>query len=190
MKRKGASPVIHFPDTAFTALLASAVEVFPRETNGMILGDIKRGGKLYSVDCVLPYQTGNKTKESTGHCIKRRSDSIGVFIGHRYGYIGEFHSHTFEAEKMDVRISKDDIENARYRVREYPIGKQVDIEVLVSLRPIKIRVSELTLKQGKKCVHGRFPVLTDEKKGFAYNISAWLITQFDTTSMKVTVKLI
>ena len=96
------------------SLIASAIEVYPRETTGLLIGKIakrrikKRNPKMVILQAAYPIQTaGRKTDEvnplKNKGAFLRAFSSIAVIPG--FHIVGEYHSHPDEL----AELSDDDI---------------------------------------------------------------------------------
>jgi proteasome lid subunit RPN8/RPN11 len=124
---------VHLTARARTSLIASAIEVYPRETNGILLCEPRAGYKVV-IDGVYSIQTAERKWSSVKHgnvsAIRRMSGVVSLLDGR--SFIGGFHSHP----DSDAELSYEDVEHIleeMKRFRELGVEIQRWLEVVVSV---------------------------------------------------------
>ncbi len=127
---------VHLTKRARTSLVAAAMEVYPRETNGILLCQPRSGPKAI-IDGVYSIQTAERKWTSVKHgnisAIKRMSGAISLLDGRNL--IGGFHSHP----DSDAELSDDDvlhIQQEMERFRELGVAVERWLEIVVSITRI------------------------------------------------------
>ncbi len=171
---------------SFRTLIASAIEVYNRETNGALLGrnairEIKgRRTKVVSVKEVYPFQTEKRTPSEVIHGNKAAFRRVlRTFESLRTEIIGGYHSHPYPygfvgLSKGDVKSVKEDIEAmlkiGQERVRNGWIELLLSIKRKDYKRPGK---TEWYICDYVKKLRVR--VRTREKTGYDILISAYWV---------------
>jgi proteasome lid subunit RPN8/RPN11 len=124
---------VHLTEHARTSLVTAAVEVYPRETTGLILCKPRVGGRVV-VDGVYSIQTAERKWSSVKHgnlsAIKRLIGTISLLDGK--SFIGGFHSHP----DSGAELSDEDVEHIRDEMNRFTeLGISVErwLEVVVSI---------------------------------------------------------
>ncbi len=135
---------VYIGHRCFKSIIASAIEVYNRETNGALIGknvtrkiESKRR-EVISVREVYPFQTEKRKPSEVDHGNKaafRRV--ISSMHGMKFGLIGGFHSHPYPYG--EIGLSEEDIISIRKETRDMKkINKKLAmnrwLEVLVSIR--------------------------------------------------------
>ena len=163
-------------------LISSAVEVYPRETMGLLWG-VKEYKKLsrkrkrvLSVKAVYPIQTARRTLTSVDWGNKSaKVRLLNTLRSIRVGIIGEFHSHT----KVGA-VAQPSSEDLRYYLRESLAGREIIgkdwIEMVIRISEYKVDPSQ------KEPVYGNYKYRKAERfhvrlsdKAYDITLSAWFI---------------
>lgn len=110
--------VVFISSAAYQSLMVSATEVYPRETDGVIVGRVDDHGN-YHVTHAHPYQTAHRLFESVDQgnqrAVHRMNNLLTALNGHpeRPHIIGGYHSHPQRKVRMRVAPSKDDLKEVQ-----------------------------------------------------------------------------
>ena len=112
MPRKISTAFIH--EQAFVSLLTAALEVYPKETFGLIIGLVKEGQykSQLIIKNALTYQNATR-KEREVSVWPSKDYKVRYVINYLSGckILGEFHSHTWGADYLSKHDIKDMIED-------------------------------------------------------------------------------
>ncbi len=163
-------------------LVSSAVEVYPRETMGLLWGvkEYKKLGRkkrrVLSVKAVYPIQTARRAPTSVDWGNKSaKIRLLNTLRGIRVGIIGEFHSHT----KVGA-VAQPSSEDLRYYLRESLAGRKIIGKDWIEM---VIRISEYKVDSfQKETVYGNYRYRKAERfhvrlsdKTYDITLSAWFI---------------
>jgi transposase len=165
------------------SLLASAVEVYPRETMGLLWGAKsyrKENGKkkhFLSVKSIFPIQTvcrGYTQVDWGNQAAKKRL--LNILKSLRAGIVGEFHSHTKEG--TFASLSADDV---HYYLRESRDGREILGKDWIEL---VVRINENQTQETNETIYGDYHYRKAERlyvnsadKSYDVTFSAWFIKQ-------------
>lgn len=116
-------------------LLASALEVYPKETTGFLLCKLPRSGRTLLVDGIYTIQTSIRKRGEVEHgnvsAVERVISAISVMDGK--GFVGGYHSHPDHIPKL----TKSDVEYAEAelgRFKKYGIKPGKWLEIVIGVR--------------------------------------------------------
>lgn len=163
-------------------LVSSAVEVYPRETMGLLWGvkGYKKLGRkrrrVLLVKAAYPIQTARRAPTSVDWGNKSaKIRLLNTLRSIRVGIIGEFHSHT----KVGA-VAQPSSEDLRYYLRESLAGREIIgkdwIEMVIRISEYKVDPSQ------REPVYGNYRYRKAERfnvrlsdKAYDITLSAWLI---------------
>ncbi len=129
---------------ALRSMITSVIEVYNRETNGVLIGRVserrigKRKRRVMSVKDIYVYQTDVKKPSQVYHgniaAFRRALESLKSM---RLRVVGGYHCHSYPYNTS--RISREDVEYAREEVREIErrfggLGTENWLEIILSVR--------------------------------------------------------
>jgi len=100
-------PRIFIKKNCLDILVASAIEVFPRETNGLLIG--RNYKRILNVNMAYPIQTDNRKPTYVEHGnLSALNRLLNAMITMEKPLIGGFHSHPYP--NGYIKLTKDDID--------------------------------------------------------------------------------
>lgn len=178
-------------------VLASAVEVCPRETNGILLGRTRRlnGRQVLELRTAYPIQTAERTPTAVGHgnlqAVHRLTDALNVM---GKGLAGGYHSHPYPGghislTKYDIRFIEEELK----RLRLYTGYRKMDswFELVMSVRPVSYTKlpkvgRRVEMDKGALVVKLR----TEKYRGFDVKLRGYQVTKSEGKMNKRVMKLI
>lgn len=124
---------VHLTKRATTSMVASAMEVYPRETSGVLFCRGRAGGRVV-IDGLYSIQTEERKWSSVRHgnvsAIRRMIEAISLLDGR--SFVGGVHSHP----DSDAQLTDDDVEHIQEEIGRFQeAGVEVErwLEIVVSI---------------------------------------------------------
>jgi proteasome lid subunit RPN8/RPN11 len=193
-------PKIMLKPQCVDVLVASAVEVFPRETNGLLIGKkayiMQRTRKkpVIATEFAYPLQTEERKPSSVSHAnFSALTRLLSVISVMNKNLIGGFHSHPYPRghtllTKSDVDFISEELERTEKHAGQ-PMNKWIEL-----VMSVKKKDYENLIQPGKQLYNHnrriRVVVRTEKYTGFDIKIAGYLVHKINDSLKKKKIDLL